>query len=84
MIRKLMENSTAILKFRNTLEQIRREEIDRYKKKLNAQQLFLIEQLSQSMMQRVMNVPVFQLKKTANLGKTDRLCDGMNVLFTLE
>lgn len=81
---KEMVVSPVINKLKNMLEQIRKEEIARYMKHLNAEEAERIEQITKNMMQKVIKMPVLQLKAACKRGEAETLADVLNDLFNLE
>ncbi len=81
---KEMVVSPVINKLKNMLEQIRKEEIARYMKHLNAEEAEKIEQISKNMMQKIIKMPVLQLKAACKRGEAETLADVLNDLFNLE
>ena len=79
-----MEVSPVINKLKTTLEQIRQEEIDRYTKKLSPEESKKIDKITKNMMQKVIKLPVLQLKAACKRGEADTLVDVLNELFDLE
>ncbi|MBF9253198.1 glutamyl-tRNA reductase [Pontibacter sp. 172403-2] len=81
---KEMMVSPTIHKLKNALETIRQEEIARYVKKLGPQEAKLVESITKSMMQKVIKLPVLQLKAACKRGEAETLIDLLNDLFDLE
>ena len=81
---KEMEISPAIQKLKNALEQIRMEELDRYSKKLSAEENLLIDRITKNMMQKIIKLPALQLKAACKRGEAETLIDVLNDLFNLE
>ena len=81
---KEMVVSPTIHKLKNALEQIRKEEVARYAKKLNDQELKKVEQVTTSMMQKIIKLPVLQLKAACKRDEAETLIDVLNDLFNLE
>lgn len=81
---KEMIVSPTIHKLKNALEEIRKEEITRYIKNLNASEAKKIEEITKSMMQKVIKLPVLQLKAACKRGEAETLIDLLNDLFNLE
>lgn len=79
-----MEVSPTIQRLKNALEQIRQEEIDRYLKEMDPQQAQHVEKITRSMMQKIMKLPVLQLKAACKRGEAETLIDVLNDLFDLE
>jgi len=81
---KEMMVSPTIHKLKNALETIRQEEMARYIKKLGPQEAKLIDSITKSMMQKVIKLPVLQLKAACKRGEAETLIDLLNDLFDLE
>jgi glutamyl-tRNA reductase len=76
--------SPTINKLKAALEQIRQEEIARYTKKLSEQESELIDKVTKGMMQKLIKLPVLQLKAACKRGEAETLVDILNDLFDLE
>lgn len=76
--------SPTINKLKNALEQIRQEEMSRYVKKLTNEEAELIDKVTRGMMQKLMKLPVLQLKAACKRGEAETLIDVLNDLFDLE
>ncbi|NMM48832.1 glutamyl-tRNA reductase [Marinigracilibium pacificum] len=81
---KEMIVSPTIKKFKNALEEIRKEELARYLKKASDEEMKIAEQITKSMMQKIIKLPVIQLKAACKRGEADTLIDVLNDLFNLE
>ncbi|MEP2773962.1 MAG: glutamyl-tRNA reductase [Fulvivirga sp.] len=81
---KEMIVSPTIKKLKNALEEIRREELARYLKDITADESKRVEKITKSMMQKVMKLPVLQLKAACKRGEAETLIDILNDLFDLE
>ncbi len=81
---KEMEISPTIQKLKNSLEQIRQEELDRYAKKISDGEMLLIEQITKNMMQKIIKFPTLQLKAACKRGEADNLIEVLSDLFNLE
>lgn len=81
---KEMMVSPTIHKLKNALEQIRKEEVARYAKKLTEEELKKVEQVTASMMQKIIKLPVLQLKAACKRDEAETLIDVLNDLFNLE
>ncbi|MDH5474051.1 MAG: glutamyl-tRNA reductase [Cyclobacteriaceae bacterium] len=79
-----MEVSPTIKKLKNALEEIRKEEIERFVKKASESELEFLDKASKGMMQKVMKLPVLQLKAACKRGDAETLIDVLNDLFNLE
>ncbi|WP_234735936.1 glutamyl-tRNA reductase [Tellurirhabdus bombi] len=76
--------SPTINKFKNALEQIRKEEISRHLKHLTEEESEKIDKITRSIMQKIIKFPVLQLKAACKRGEADTLIDTLTDLFDLE
>ncbi len=76
--------SPTIQKLKNALEQIRREELARFLKNARPEEAARMEELSRSMMQKILKYPVLQLKAACKRGEAESLSEMLNELFNLE
>lgn len=81
---KEMMVSPTIQKLKNALEQIRQEELTRYLKNLNEEEAKVMDKVTRSMMQKIIKLPVLQLKAACKRGEAETLIDVLNDLFNLE
>lgn len=81
---KEMIVSPTIQKLKNTLEQIRKEELARFLKNANAEEAQKLEEMSRSLMQKILKYPVLQLKAACKRGDAENLSEVLNDLFNLE
>jgi glutamyl-tRNA reductase len=81
---KEMAVSPAIKEFKNALEDIRKEEMAKYLKNLDPKQAKMLEQITKSMMQKIVKLPALNLKAACRRDDADSLVDGLNELFNLE
>ncbi|MBD1398981.1 glutamyl-tRNA reductase [Pontibacter sp. JH31] len=81
---KEMMVSPTINKLKNALEAIRQEEMARYMKKLGPKEAKMMDSITKSMMQKVIKLPVLQLKAACKRGEAETLIDLLNDLFDLE
>ncbi|MDQ3393273.1 MAG: glutamyl-tRNA reductase [Bacteroidota bacterium] len=79
-----MAVSPTIQKLKNALEQIRQQELARYVKSLNEEESQLVDKVTKGMMQKIMKLPVLQLKAACKRGEAETLIDVLNDLFNLE
>ncbi|MBO3700784.1 glutamyl-tRNA reductase [Roseivirga sp. E12] len=79
-----MEVSPTIQKLKNTLEEIRQEELRKHLKNSSEEMEFFADKLSKSITQKIMKLPVLQLKAACQRGDADKLVDVLNDLFNLE
>jgi glutamyl-tRNA reductase len=76
--------SPTIQKLKGALEQIRKEELGRFTKSLSESELEKVERITASMMQKILKLPVLQLKAACKRGEAETLIDVLNDLFNLE
>ena len=81
---KEMIVSPTIQKLKNALEQIRQEEMGRYLKSLSAEEAATMDKITAGMMQKIIKLPVLQLKAACKRGEAETLIDVLNDLFSLE
>lgn len=79
-----MEVSPTIKKLKNALEQIRQEELTKHLKNATTEQQVLADKLSKGITQKIMKLPVLQLKAACQRGEAETLIDVLNDLFDLE
>ncbi|AKD56852.1 glutamyl-tRNA reductase [Spirosoma radiotolerans] len=81
---KEMVVSPTINKLKNALEQIRRDEIARHMKHLTPNESEKIDKITRGIMQKIIKLPVLQLKAACKRGEAETLIDVLNDLFDLE
>jgi glutamyl-tRNA reductase len=81
---KEMIVSPTINRLKNLLEHIRQEEVARYNKQLNDKEAEKIDMITKSIMQKIIKLPVVQLKAACKRGEAETLMDVLNDLFDLE
>ena len=81
---KEMLVSPTIQKLKNALEHIRQEEMDRFQKKMNPEEARRMDEVTKSLMQKILKQPVLQLKAACKRGEADQLIDVLTDLFDLE
>lgn len=81
---KEMEVSPTIHKLKNALEQIRQDEIARHLKGMTEDESQLVEKVTKNIMQKIIKLPVLQLKAACKRGEAETLIDVLNDLFDLE
>jgi glutamyl-tRNA reductase len=82
--KKEMMVSPTINKLKNSLEQIRKEELERYLKNADSQQFDIIDKMTKSMMQKILKVPVVQLRAACKRDQAEEMIGIINDLFDLE
>lgn len=81
---KEMIVSPAINKLKNALEQIRKEEVARHLKNLSPNESEKLEKITMGIVQKIMKLPVLQLKAACKRGDAEQLVDVLTELFDLE
>jgi glutamyl-tRNA reductase len=81
---KEMVISPTIQKLKNSLEQIRKEELARFLKNAKPEEAEKLEEMSRSLMQKILKYPVLQLKAACKRGDAESLSDLLHDLFNLE
>jgi glutamyl-tRNA reductase len=76
--------SPTIQKLKDALEQIRQEELGRYLKTASPTEAELLDKATTGMMNKIMKLPVLQLKAACKRGEQETLIDLLNDLFDLE
>ncbi|MCL6259355.1 glutamyl-tRNA reductase [Aquiflexum sp. TKW24L] len=82
--KKEMMVSPTINKLKNALEQIRLEEMERFLKNADEAQIAIIDRITKSMMQKILKVPVVQLRAACQRDDADKMIDIISDLFDLE
>ena len=81
---KEMIISPTIQKLKSTLEQIRKEEIARFIKNAKPEEAQKLEEMSRSLMQKILKYPVLQLKAACKRGESESMSELLNNLFNVE
>lgn len=81
---KEMAISPAVQQFKNTLEQIRQQEISRYTKNLSEVEKDLLEEVTRNILQKIVKLPVLELKAACQRGESETLLESLQALFNLE
>jgi glutamyl-tRNA reductase len=81
---KEMMVSPTINKLKNALEQIRKEELSRFIKQMNESEAKKVDEITKNIMQKIIKLPVLQLKAACKRGEAETLIDVLNDLFNLE
>ena len=79
-----MEVSPTIHRLKNALEKIRQDEIARHIKSLDAKESEQVDKITKGIMQKIIKLPVLQLKAACKRGEAETLIDVLNDLFDLE
>ena len=78
------EVSPTIQRLKKALEQIRQDEMARYLKDLDETEAARMDKVTKGMMQKIIKLPVLQLKAACRRGEAETLIDVLNDLFDLE
>lgn len=81
---KEMVVSPTIQKLKQALEQIRQEEMSRYLKNADEKEYLLIDKITKSMMQKILKVPVVQLRAACQRDEAAEMIELITDLFDLE
>jgi len=76
--------SPTINKLKEALEQIRKEEVGRYLKQMDASQAEMVDVVTKSMIQKIIKLPVIELKAACKRGEAETLIDALSEVFNLE
>ncbi|WP_375438099.1 glutamyl-tRNA reductase [uncultured Hymenobacter sp.] len=79
-----MQLSPTIQKLKNTLEQMRQQEIGRLQKRVSADEARLMDEVTKSLTQKFLKLPVLQLKAACQRGEAEQLTAVLVELFALE
>ena len=76
--------SPTIQKLKNALEQLRQDEMKRFSKRMSPAEVDLLDEITRSLMQKVLKQPVLQLKAACKRGESGQLAELLSELFDLE
>jgi len=76
--------SPTIQKLKNALEQLRQDEMKRFGKRMSPAEADLLDEITRSLMQKVLKQPVLQLKAACKRGESGQLAELLSELFDLE
>jgi glutamyl-tRNA reductase len=80
---KEMIVSPTIQRLKNALEQIRKDELTRFLKNAKPEEAEKLEEMSKSLMQKILKYPVLQLKAACKRGDAEPLTEMLQELFNL-
>jgi glutamyl-tRNA reductase len=81
---KEMAISPVINKFKETLDQIRQQEINRYAKSFTEEEYKKVDLVTRNIIQKILKLPVLELKAACKRGEADQLSEVLKALFDLE
>lgn len=81
---KEMIVSPTIQKLKNALETIRKEELARFIRNAQPSEAEKLDEMSKSMMQKILKYPVLQLKAACKRGDAESVSELLNELFNLD
>jgi glutamyl-tRNA reductase len=76
--------SPTINKLKLTLEHIRQEELSRFLKNSTEEEYAIIDKITKSMMQKVLKVPVVQLRAACKRNQAEEMIEMISDLFDLD
>lgn len=76
--------SPAIQKFKEALERIRQEEMARFLKQVPAEHLDLVDKITGAIVQKIIKMPVLELKAACRRGDAENMMESLVSLFNLE
>ncbi|MFY0592862.1 glutamyl-tRNA reductase [Roseivirga sp.] len=76
--------SPTIQKLKNALEDIRKDELQRHLKNASPEMEHFAEKLSKSITQKIMKLPVLELKAACKRGEADSLVEALTDIFQLD
>lgn len=79
-----MDVSPTIKLIKERLEQLRQEELARHLKKITKKEATLLEEVTKNMIQKVIKLPVLELKAACKRGEAESLVDTLHGIFNLE
>lgn len=82
--KKEMMVSPTINKLKLTLEHIRQEELSRFLKNSSEEEFAIIDKITKSMMQKVLKVPVVQLRAACKRDQAEEMIEMISDLFNLD
>lgn len=82
--KKEMMVSPTINKLKQSLEQIRQEEMSRFLKNADGAEFAVIDKITKSMMQKILKVPVVQLRAACQRNQAEEMIEILSDLFDLD
>lgn len=76
--------SPVIQKLKNTLEQIRQEELGRWLRNASPEEYTRLEEMSKSLVQKILKYPVLELKAACRRGDAENMAEVLQELFDIE
>mgnify|MGYP003668784434 CR=1 FL=1 len=76
--------SPVIKQFKAALEEIRKQEVSRYLGKLEDSNELVIENMTKNIIQKIIKLPVLQLKNKSEVYESEKLTDSLKTLFDLD
>jgi glutamyl-tRNA reductase len=76
--------SPTIIKLKNALNNIRKEEIGRYLKTLNEREAEMLENITQNIIQKIIKLPAIGLKSSCKRGDSENMINILTELFDLD
>lgn len=82
--KKEMMVSPTINKLKQSLEQIRQEELSRFLKSADEKEYAMVDKITKSMMQKILKVPVVQLRAACQRDQAEEMIEMISDLFNLD
>jgi glutamyl-tRNA reductase len=82
--KKEMMVSPTINKLKQSLEQIRQEELSRFLKSADEKEFAMVDKITKSMMQKILKVPVVQLRAACQRDQAEEMIEMISDLFNLD
>jgi glutamyl-tRNA reductase len=81
---KELSISPTIHLLKDALENLRKEEIARHLRNMDEKELRLVDEVTKNLMQKIMKLPVLQLKEACKRGEAENLVEVLHSIFNLE
>jgi glutamyl-tRNA reductase len=81
---KEMMISPVIHQFKETLDQIRQQEINRFAKNFTEEESKKVDIITKNIIQKILKLPVLELKAACKRGEAEQMSDLLKALFDLE
>jgi len=81
---KELSISPTIHLLKDALESLRKEEIARHLRNMDEKELRLVDEVTKNLMQKIMKLPVLQLKEACKRGEAENLVEVLHSIFNLE
>jgi glutamyl-tRNA reductase len=79
-----MTISPVINQFKDTLDQIRQQEVNRFAKNFTEEESKKVDLITKNIIQKILKLPVLELKAACKRGEAEQLSEVLKALFALE